>query len=170
MGDAVEVGVQQGYFSQHILTHWLGRQLISIDPWCEDPSGAYVDIANVPQRQHELYFRETVARLAPFGPRSAIWRMTSAEGADRLGDGTLDFVYIDARHDFASVMEDCRLWFPKVRPGGILAGHDYLDGVFPAGVFGVKSAVDRFCSERGLTVHHTLFDRPWLSWLVVIPD
>ena len=170
LGTAVEVGVKEGQFSEHILGHWRGRHLISIDPWYEDAAEAYVDIANVPQLQHEAYFAETKDRLAPFGSRSSVWRMTSAEGAAGIEDATLDFAYIDARHDFASVMEDCALWLPKMRHGGILAGHDYLDGEFPAGVFGVKSAVDQFFTERNIPVHHTLFDRPWLSWLTVIPQ
>lgn len=169
LGVGVEVGVKQGLFSEHVLMQWQGRYLISIDPWCEDDAVAYVDIANVPQPQHEAYFTETSNRLAPFGARSSIWRMTSAEGAARIENSTLDFAYIDARHDFASVTEDCALWLPKMRPGGILAGHDYIDGEFPAGVFGVKSAVDRFFGERGIPVYHTLFDRPWLTWLTVIP-
>jgi predicted O-methyltransferase YrrM len=38
---------------------------------------------------------------------------------------TLDFVYIDANHDYDSVMVDICLWYPKIRKGGILAGHDY---------------------------------------------
>jgi hypothetical protein len=169
LGVAVEVGVKQGLFSELILKQWQGRHLISIDPWFEDDAAAYEDIANVPQQQHEAFFAEANGRLEPFGSRSSVWRMTSAEGAAHVEDATLDFAYIDARHDFASVMEDCALWLPKMRPGGILAGHDYLDGHFPAGVFGVKRAVDQFFAERDIPVHSTLFDRPWLSWLTVIP-
>ena len=169
LGTAVEIGVKQGLFSEHILAHWRGRHLISIDPWREDDADAYRDIANVPQAEHETFLAETTARLAPFGPRSSIWRTTSAEGATRLPDGSLDFVYIDARHDFDSVTEDCLIWVPKVRAGGIVAGHDYLDGDFSAGVFRVKSAVDQFFAARGIPVHHTLFDRPCLSWLAEIP-
>jgi len=169
LGVAVEVGVKQGQYSEHLLTHWQGRHLISVDPWFEDAVDAYVDIANVPQAQHEAFLAETRSRLAPFGARSSIWRMTSADGAARIDDASLDFVYIDARHDFDSVMEDCGLWLPKMRPGGVLAGHDYVDGDFLAGKFGVKSAVNQFFAERGIPVHHTVFDRPWLSWLTVIP-
>jgi hypothetical protein len=169
LGCAVEVGVKQGEFSQHMLSHWRGRHLISIDPWIEDTSGAYVDIANVPQVEHEGYLAETRARLAPFGSRSSIWRMTSAEGAERIPHSSLDCVYIDARHDFDSVMEDCALWLPKVRPGGILAGHDYLDGDFSAGRFRVKRAVDQFFAKHEIRVYCTLLDGPCVSWLTVIP-
>ena len=60
----------------------------------------------------------------------------------------MDFVYIDARHDYESVLEDLNAWFHKVKPGGILAGHDYADGMLPQGDFGVKSAVDEFFAEQ----------------------
>src|SRR6185436_14587326 len=114
-------------------------------------------------------YQQACHRLSAFADRSSVWRMTSLEAAERIPHHSIDFVYIDARHDYAAVMEDLGAWFDKVRPGGIIAGHDYLDGHFPAGVFGVKSAVDTFFSERALPVHPTLLDEPWLSWLVEIP-
>ena len=63
--------------------------------------------------------------------------------------------------------EDLGLWHAKVRAGGILAGHDYLDGELPAGSFGVKSAVDEFCAEHGLEVAVTTADE-WPTWVVVL--
>ena len=69
-----------------------------------------------------------------------------ASAAHCFADGQLDFVYIDALHYYEDVREDIELWYPKVRKGGILAGHDYLDGWAPNYVYGVKSAVDEFRS------------------------
>lgn len=168
-GCGVEVGVKQGEFSAHLLQHWAGRHLISVDPWLSDAAEAYVDIANVPQDQQEQFHRETVARLAPFGERSTIWRATSVDAAAVIPRHSLDFVYLDARHDYASVLEDIAAWADKVRPGGILAGHDYIDGHFSAGVFGVRSAVDAYFAELGLPVYATLLDEPWLTWMVEMP-
>jgi hypothetical protein len=167
-GPGVEVGVKQGLFSEHILRRWRGELLISVDPWLEDAAESYVDIANVPQGQHEIYYQETLGRLSSFGERSSVWRMTSLEASAAIPDGSLDFVYLDARHDYAAVMEDLLAWFPKVKPGGIIAGHDYLDGLLPEGDFGVKSAVDEFFASKGLCVHSTLHDHPWTSWIVEI--
>jgi FkbM family methyltransferase len=95
--------------------------------------------------------------------------MTSLEASPLIPHHSLDFVYIDARHDYDSVMEDLEAWFEKVRPGGVIAGHDYLDAECAAGSFQVKMAVDRFFADRGLAVNCTLFDDPWLTWLVEIP-
>ena len=129
----------------------------------------YGDIANVPQSQHEHFYSSARARLEPFGDRSTIWRMSANEAAPRIPRHSLDFVYIDARHDFDSVLEDLDAWYDKVRPGGIIAGHDYLDGNLPAGDFGVKSAVDAYFLAKSLPVCCTLLDQPWLSWLVEVP-
>lgn len=169
VGCGVEVGVQTGLYSETLLRTWQGAHLISVDPWREDAPDAYVDIANRPQDAQDANYEATRARLEPFGRRSSIWRATSVEAAARIPDHCLDFVYLDARHDFDSVVEDLEAWLPKLRPGGILAGHDYVDGHFPAGVFGVKSAVDGFFDPLGIAVHTTLLDVPWISWLVEIP-
>ncbi len=169
-GCGVEIGVQEGIHSEHILKHWHGAHLISVDPWHEETVERYRDMANVTQATHDLFYRRTTARLAPYRDRNSIWRLTSAEAADRLPHHTLDFVYIDARHDYESVREDLHLWADKVRPGGILAGHDYFDATHPSfGDYGVRSAVDEFCAERQLLVCATHDDKPYGSWLVAMP-
>ena len=59
---------------------------------------------------------------------------------------------MDAQHHYEGAKTDLEAWWPKIRSGGILAGHDDLDGIIPEGNFGVKSAVDEFARERGLHV------------------
>ncbi len=170
LGRGVEVGVKRGEFSEILLDLWHGNELVSVDPWSEAPTEEYVDVANVPQGAHDAFYSESLARLAPFGPRSAVWRQTGHAAARRIVAGSLDFVYLDARHDRDSVEEDLAVWYPKVRPGGVIAGHDYLDGHVDQGAFGVRSAVDAFFGSRGLKVHATFADPPWLTWFVLVPD
>jgi len=52
-------------------------------------------------------------------------RQDSAKAAENFKDGELDFVFIDADHDYNAVCKDIDAWMPKVKVGGILAGHDY---------------------------------------------
>jgi predicted O-methyltransferase YrrM len=51
--------------------------------------------------------------------------MNSVEAASSFGPESVDLVYIDAAHDYENTATDIRTWLPKVRKGGILAGHDY---------------------------------------------
>ena len=158
VGRAVEVGVSQGAYSARLLSAWRGRELVSVDPW----EGA----DEVAEQARRL--------LARFGAHSTIWRTTSLEAARRIEDASLDFVYIDAQHDYDSVRQDLEAWYEKVHPGGILAGHDYFDRAGKR----VKSAVDDFMVERGVTVSSTWRDRPKpvaggrpvSSWFLEIPS
>ena len=72
--------------------------------------------------------------------------LTSLDAANQFLDETIDFVFIDGSHDFASVCNDIRAWLPKIRWGGTLAGHDYL-GAWP----GVKHAVRDYLSPSELS-------------------
>ena len=169
LGCGAEIGVKRGEYSEYLLSTWEGRHLISVDPWAEAPAEDYVDVANVAQNEHDRFHAMTVGRLERFGERSSVWRMFGSEAAGRLPHHCLDFVYLDARHDRESVTEDLELWAPKVRPGGVIAGHDYVDGMFPEGDFGVRTAVDAFFAAREWRVRSTFADPPWFSWWVPVP-
>lgn len=58
-------------------------------------------------------------------------------------DNSLDFVFIDACHDYDSVLNDIMAWYPKVKQGGILSGHDFADAYQ-----GVKKAVKDFSEKN----------------------
>jgi predicted O-methyltransferase YrrM len=49
----------------------------------------------------------------------------SAAAANNFVDGSLEFVFIDANHEYEPIKADIKAWLPKVRKGGVLAGHDY---------------------------------------------
>jgi len=69
----------------------------------------------------------------------------SVHAARVFDDGTLDIVYLDAGHTYDEVRADIQAWWPKVKPGEWLMGHDYHDHGN-----GVQQAVDRHCDECGL--------------------
>ncbi len=53
-------------------------------------------------------------------------RMNSMAAANKFVDASLDFVYLDSNHDFVNAVSDIAASAKKVRPGGIVAGHDYF--------------------------------------------
>lgn len=65
--------------------------------------------------------------MAVHAPKLAFLRMFSSQAVQFLPDDSVDYIYVDARHDYCGVTEDLTLYWPKLRVGGILAGHDYLD-------------------------------------------
>lgn len=82
---------------------------------------------------------------------------TSAEASREVKDGSLEFCYIDANHSYEYVMQDCRLWWPKVKIGGLLCGHDFLIEFMNEKKFQstqVKDAVEQFSRDMNLEVHH----------------
>jgi hypothetical protein len=159
-----EIGVQKGEHAAEILSCWPG-QLILVDAWLHYDHEAYVDLANVPQSVHDLYFEICNAALKEFHERVSILRMFSHEAAVQILDGSLDFVYIDADHRYDAVVIDLNLWYPKVRSGGIIAGHDYTqDNPNPrVGCFGVKAAVNEF-AEGKTDVLYVGPDKDWPTW------
>jgi len=64
----------------------------------------------------------------------------SSERAHELipEQASFDFIFLDAMHDYENVLADIRRWWPRVRPGGVMAGHDYRHADFP----GVEKAFD----------------------------
>lgn len=170
VGEGAEIGVKHGQFSEFLLDHWRGRLLYSVDPWREFSREVYHDDDNVGQREQDRNYEITSNRLQRFGPRSKLLRMTSEEAAAVIPDASLDFVYLDARHDYASVKEDIAFWYPKVKPGGVLAGHDYIDGEISGTRFGVKSAVDEFVRAHRLCLSVTRREPVYKSWMVVKPS
>lgn len=167
-GLGVEIGVQEGHFSAVLLRNWKGQKLYSIDPWREFSIENYADVANLPQATQDDNYKTTIRRLMPYQNRSVIWRLTSREASELIPNGSLDFCYLDGDHSLRGVQEDIQLWEPKVKSGGILAGHDYIpDGTYPFGAFGVKSAVDEFVASRKLRLFRTNeSDTDFHSWLV----
>jgi methyltransferase family protein len=156
---AAEIGVQQGKYSELLIRDTGFLHFFCIDPWCVWPDTEYGnDSANVDQSTHDSYYEDTVKRLEPYDNVSVL-QLTSAEASTRLPDDYLDFVYLDANHSFITVKEDIEIWYPKIRRGGILAGHDYLTEEKKNEVnrpyYGVKKAVDFFCLEHDLVLHLT---------------
>jgi hypothetical protein len=169
-GAGAEVGAADGAFARDILRAWQGQRLVLVDCWQPQDPGTYCDIANTdPARQESNLLR--AAALARADGRVQLLRAFTPQAAARFPDGALDFVYLDANHSYLAVRADLRAWYPKVKAGGLLAGHDYLDGYLGFGpdlhggtLFGVKTAVDEFGRELGQAAAFTMADPPFLTW------
>lgn len=66
-----------------------------------------------------------------YGDTTILIISDSVTASRLLGDATLDWVHLDARHDYASLKTDIQAWLPKVKPGGWLSGDDYDEVKWP---------------------------------------
>jgi hypothetical protein len=167
LGSGVEVGAARGDFSRVILDSWQGQRIYLVDCWTPQDKFDYQDIHNVDQPRHEQNFSHLQSHLKPHEGRYEIVRAFSRDAALRFADASLDFVYIDANHKYPFIAEDLRLWWPKVKPGGMLAGMGYIDAVVADCLFGVKTAVDEFAREHHLAACLT-YDK-LASWFFFKP-
>lgn len=124
----VEVGVERAMYSEVLLRENPLLHLTCVDAW--QAYRGYRD--HVDQRKLDRFYDEAQQRLSSFPGRVTFVRAFSQKAAAAVPDRSLDFVYIDAAHDFASVAADLRAWSPKVKVGGIVAGHDYLKAKLPS--------------------------------------
>ena len=135
-----EIGVFRGQTSALLLQSFTELHLVMIDPW-QSAIGFRSKFSAVDARK-EAYAQTEFARR-----RRTIIREQSCDAARYYADGHFDFVFIDANHQYEGVKEDISLWWPKVKPGGLLLGHDYNGRLDKKGKFGVKKAVDEFVSQ-----------------------
>lgn len=121
----VEIGVQAGYFAETILRQWShNTKYYLVDIWA--PLTNYLDAANVEQDEQNRIFRQAQENLKPYSNQTVFLKMTTLEGAEHIEDDSVDYIYVDARHDYCGVRQDLDAYWPKLKHGGILAGHDFV--------------------------------------------
>jgi hypothetical protein len=132
----VEIGVAEGHSAKAFLDHGVSHMHL-VDCW-----KAY---DGYPENYGEGVYEACTERLWPYGEKKTIYRMYSSEAVNLVPDG-LDFAWIDGNHAYEWVKGDLEMYWPKVREGGIFAGHDYTN----SGYCRVRDAVDEFVKNRGL--------------------
>ncbi|CAE8592417.1 unnamed protein product [Polarella glacialis] len=169
-----ELGVATGHFSHDFLKASKNcvNRYYAIDTWRQQVNN-YVDGNSWNNEGHHAHMAHAMQNLKTFWPHVSLIQEETVIAARLLDDSSLDFVLIDARHDFCAVHAELRAYWRKLRPGGIMAGHDYLthaeaieqlgkmydghqdwrvcaNGTIRTGA--VKGAVHEFASSLGLEV------------------
>jgi hypothetical protein len=168
IGCGVEVGTYNGWFASDILHEWRGLKLYLVDAW------RYLEFWNDPmnagKEEQKTRLSNTFEKIYNFGRRAALIRELSEDAVSLFSDRSLDFVYIDANHSYDAVEKDILLWEPKIRKGGVLSGHDYLNGPTHNGAVNeVKSAVDDWAKAFSKHIH-VIAERPGHepSWMTIV--
>lgn len=143
----VEVGVWKGmsaaYMAVEIINSEKNIKFDCVDNW------EYVeDLQNdIPKELYGNLYETFLNNIDPVKHVINPIKSLSWEGAANYEDNSLDFVFIDAAHDYESVKKDITAWYPKVKKGGTIAGHDYNNNV--------QKAVDEFFKNLSLEVRET---------------
>ena len=146
-GKIVEVGVDNGDFSADILRVTQPSELHLVDSW-----GSERYHKGKQQAVQDRFAKQTAEGIVQ------VHVGLSTERAADFKDGSLDVVYIDTDHSYETTRAELSLFGPKVRPGGFLAGHDYIMGNW-AGLYryGGIEAVHEYChAEDWELVHLTM--------------
>lgn len=123
----VEVGTKKGNTSLYITRNNPKLRLLAVDLWEPQPNPLNdPDIARYNTWDHNLFLKQLKTKIRRYGlkGRLRLFKGSSIEAAAMLSDECLDFVFIDADHSFLGVYTDICTWFPKVKVGGFLTGHD----------------------------------------------
>ena len=139
-----EIGVHKGHHARVMLKKNPDMKLYGIDPYIQYKLGRKVRRTQKMQNNIFEYAKKYLE-----GYNIEFVRKTSMDALNDFEDGSLDFVYIDGDHQFDYVMTDLIFWNKKVKPGGIVALHDYCHFHWS----GIIRAVDAF------TYCHDI--RPW---------
>ena len=115
----IEIGTGGGVYSEVLCQTIPGLRLVCVDLW--RPYDGYLDFTSVEHLEQD--YAQAKARLAPYCVE--LWRKDSMDASTIFPNGGFDFIYIDANHQHPWVDNDIRWWERKVRPGGIVSGHDY---------------------------------------------
>lgn len=97
----------------------------------------------------DLNVSEATINLKPvMGVIGVLRAERSWEAAKHYQDSSLDFVFIDANHKYPSVVQDIAAWRPKIKPGGLICGHDYSQD-YPGVMLAVCEAFESWTVFRG---------------------
>lgn len=118
-GTMIEIGSYMGESTMLFAASGLFEKIYSIEPhdgieeFNERENITWVEVVN----EYELNTRyfDNIELISDY----------SYNVVDRFDDNSIDFIYIDGRHDYESVKRDLELYLPKLKNNGIIGGHDY---------------------------------------------
>lgn len=117
-----ELGVWEGKTISYLLAHNPELHMIGVDLWAPQPGNPGPE--GYEGWNHDRHFKDTVLRCRPYMSRCELFRAMTADAAEEIEDGSLDFVFIDADHSEEGCGNDIDVWSVKLKPDGYLIGHD----------------------------------------------
>lgn len=140
---AAEIGVFKGNFSAQILSITKPAVFHLVDFWPDETiqsEGEYINGLDACKYVCNRFSREKELK------KIAVHRGLSLQVSQMFPDEYFDWIYIDAGHSYQDVKSDLHCWYSKVKTGGLIAGHDYIEKTW----YGVVPAVNEFIKQKPL--------------------
>ena len=155
----VEIGVYRGRFTQALKEANKDLNIIGVDAW-----RSYKGYKDYEEDDLANYsYSRAQERASKYGFK--LIRAWSLDAVKEFEDNSLDFVFIDGNHDFRHVTEDVDEWSKKVRPGGIVSGHDFFKNYHEG--YGVREALPAWCDANRIKPLFVMTKDKCPSWLYV---
>jgi len=157
-GIFVEVGVWKGQSLSYFIIDSINKnkniQIYAVDSF-EGSAEHFRD--KEPSIMNKTLFTEFTNNMKTLESRYKCLKMPSEEAYKIFADNSIDILFLDAAHDYENVSKDLRNWYPKIKQGGILAGHDYSPG------WPVVIAVDEFYKDKQNEIINFGDDCCWIT-------
>ncbi len=147
----VQVGIK-GILAEKSLDMWKScTEYVLVSGYATEPGEDTKDVS----------LEQTQERMKPWIEEGIVkfFLMSSTDASTQLPDNHFDYIYLDPRNSYASVKEDVEHYWPKLRPGGIIGGHDFLKS---------KDAIMEFRMQKG-GLHIYESDEDFPSWYMQKP-
>lgn len=139
-----EIGVAEGLHARDMLENWKIKKLYLVDAW--KTMDQFGDASNE-QAWHDENLANVKILTEPHKKKVKFLRGHSVKMSEKVEDESLDFIYLDGDHSYEGVLADLMAWVPKVKKGGLVSGHDYLNNNY-----GVQEAVLKFAEGKTVEI------------------
>lgn len=157
-----ELGVFEGKNFELLIAH-SPTEAVAVDAWLDDGVVARNDSGYAQEKLDAMH--KTFAASVADKPFVKLYREYTFEAVKRFPDNWFDFVYVDADHSYEGCLRDLTDWWPKVKPGGVLAGDDYRRLLAPNTLskIDVVKATRKFSQLNNLQV----YELPEYAWAIL---
>lgn len=159
----VEVGVWKGKSISYAVVEAINKNkninFFAVDTFQGSPDEP--QIMNDHSVVNNILYNDYMQYTAPIREHIITINKPSVRAAKFFADKSIDFVFIDASHKYENVKADILAWLPKIKPGGVIAGHDYVtDQNHPD--LGVAVAVNEVFNGKPIRIFE---NNGWDSWI-----
>jgi glycosyltransferase involved in cell wall biosynthesis len=145
-----EVGVRLGENFFNLINPQI-EEAVAIDIW-KDTGIPSENDAGCTQDMLDNMYNMVCEKSKEYDGRVIINKNYSHNAASEYPDEYFDYIYIDADHTYDAVKKDFNIWWTKLKPGGIIGSHDYVDYNLNGIKFGVIEAVNEFIKEKNISI------------------